>query len=359
MKLHINILEGATIDIFTPDMINNATFMKFKGQHWCMKNQMSHITYERLHVEGETSLDSGLGFLRYYYKMGGACARHNNGLPPDGADVLYATRYKQQDLLRSLIAKGADVNIVGEGGVTPLMTSVIQNDVKSVNVLLKAGADVNKADFYSDTALMWAARTGHTKCLEILIESGADVNAMSHYGEAAQWDMSVDFTWNIEDGSTALIKAAKGGHDDCVDKLIEAGADVNKADKRGFTPLIFAARNCAFKTIKRLVAMGADVNVHDHTQLYWIPLHCASGRGRDDVVDLLIKSGADVNSTDDVQCTALMRANTDGCIKLLLEAGADVNMKNNCGHTAFLSMKEKRHDREQRTKSNVAPIVKQ
>ena len=274
--------------------------------------------------------------------MGGACASHFDSLTPDGADVLYATRYKQWDLLRFLIARGADVNIVGEEGVTPLMTAVMRNDVKSVNFLLKAGADVNKADFYSDTALMWAARTGHIKCLEILIESGADVNATSQYGEAAQWEMNLQFTWNIEDGSTALIKSAKGGHDDCVNKLVGAGADVNKADKRGFTPLIFAVRNCEFKTVKRLVAAGADVNVHDHTQLYWIPLHCAAGRGREDVVELLIKSGADVNITDDVQCTALVRANTDGCIKLLLEAGADVNMKNNCGHTAFLSMKEKR-----------------
>ena len=118
--------------------------------------------------------------------------------------------------------------------------------------------------------------------------------------------------------------------------------------------LIFAVRNCTFKTIKRLVAMGADGNADDHTQLYWIPLHCAAGRGREDVVDLLLKSGADVNSTDDVKCTALMRANTDGCIKLLLEVGADVNMKNCSAHTVLyciLVNERKERSPETRNKS--------
>ena len=283
--------------------------------------------------------------------MGGACASLFDPLPPEGADVLYAAGHKQYDLLRSLIAKGADVNMTGEKGGTPLMAAVVLNDLKCVNILLKAGADVNKADFYSDTALMWVARTGHVKCLEILIKSGADVNAISHYGEVAQLEMNYEFTWNIEDGSTALIKATKGGHDECVNKLIEAGADVNIADKRGFRALIFAVKHCTFTTIERLVAVGADVNVHDHTALDWIPIHWAATKGREDVLDLLIKTGADVNSTDDVKCTALMRCTTNGCIKLLLEVGADVNMKNDCGHTAFLSVEEKMRHRKHKDNS--------
>ena len=178
--------------------------------------------------------------------MGGACASRIHEPPPEGADVLYAAGHRQYDLLRSLIAKGADVNMAGEKGITPLIMAVMRNDVKCVNILLKAGADVNKGDFYSDTALMWAARTGHTKCLEILIKSGVDVNATSDYGEVAQWDMNLEFTWNIEDGSTALIKATKGGHDDCVNMLIEAGADVNIEDKLGFRALIFAIMHCPY-----------------------------------------------------------------------------------------------------------------
>ena len=90
------------------------------------------------------------------------------------------------------------------------------------------------------------------------------------------------------------------------------------------------------------------MNAHDLSALYWIPLHRAAVKGREDVLDLLIKSGADVNITDDVNNTALMFCNTNGCIKLLLEAGADVNMKNSSGHTAFLSVEEKMRHRKQK-----------
>ena len=97
---------------------------------------------------------------------------------------------------------------------------------------------------------------------------GSRCECCLNYGEVAQLEMNYELTWNIEDGSTALIKAAKGGHDDCVNKLIEAGANVNIADKRGFRALIFTVKHCTFRTIERLVATGADVNAHNHTALY-------------------------------------------------------------------------------------------
>lgn len=43
-------------------------------------------------------------------------------------------------------------------------------------------------------------------------------------------------------GTTPLLAAAKGGHNRCIEVLLEHGADVNQANKEGWTPLMAAVR---------------------------------------------------------------------------------------------------------------------
>ena len=64
------------------------------------------------------------------------------------------------DIVKALLAAGADKDKVDEDGDTPLMMAATQGCLKVVQVLLKAGAKVDKADKYSDTTLMRAARIG-------------------------------------------------------------------------------------------------------------------------------------------------------------------------------------------------------
>ena len=70
-----------------------------------------------------------------------------------------------------------------------------------------------------------AVRGGHRECLELLIKAGADVNTTK------------------KDGETALTAAAKGGNDELVELLIKEGANVNTVDKYGSTVLTMAAIN--------------------------------------------------------------------------------------------------------------------
>lgn len=81
------------------------------------------------------------------------------------------------------------------------------------------------------TPLMIAAWEGHQQIVQMLIEAGADVNYKD--SEVRWWctaAMSVVFfyAWRIvQAGGTALIRASWNGHTDIVRVLMEAAADVN------------------------------------------------------------------------------------------------------------------------------------
>ena len=51
-----------------------------------------------------------------------------------------------------------------------------------LETLLKRGVDVNVHDKDGRTALIEAARDGHEKCVEVFITAGADVNVQNNDG---------------------------------------------------------------------------------------------------------------------------------------------------------------------------------
>ena len=58
-------------------------------------------------------------------------------------------------------------------------------------------------------------------------------------------DLTIDESWH-----TALITAASNGHVEMVELLIDAGANVNKCDKRKYTALHYAATNNHLDVVK-------------------------------------------------------------------------------------------------------------
>ena len=69
--------------------------------------------------------------------------------------------------------------------------AAFRGHLKASELLVANGAEVNMSGW---TPLAYAAFNGHTDIAKLLVKSGADVNAAT------------------ENGSTALIVAAKGGH---------------------------------------------------------------------------------------------------------------------------------------------------
>ena len=96
------------------------------------------------------------------------------------------------------------------------------------------------------------------------------------------------------------------------------------------SPMWVAARKGNIKAVKKHLAAGAHVNAKNESG--WTPLQQAIWGGHNEIAELLIANGADVNTTTDGgRWTPLhesARSNRKVIAKLLINKGADVNAMN-------------------------------
>ena len=85
--------------------------------------------------------------------------------------LIFASQDGNINLVRMLLAKGADVNAQNQEGATALMFAIIKGDTKIVKLLLDRDADVNAQGEDGFTALMFASENGHAEVVELLTPS--------------------------------------------------------------------------------------------------------------------------------------------------------------------------------------------
>src|SRR5687767_1675288 len=97
---------------------------------------------------------------------------------PDGFTALHQA-IQQNDLktVDTLLKRGADVAAVTRYGVTPMGLAALNGNAAILRRLLDAGADPNTATPAGETALMTAARTGNRDAVTLLLDRRAGVNA--------------------------------------------------------------------------------------------------------------------------------------------------------------------------------------
>lgn len=197
-----------------------------------------------------------------------------------------------------------------------LLEASLNGEAEEVERLLDAGANPNA--FRPDdnwTPLMLAAMNGSTQVVRILLDHEADPNL-----------------GNDEDG-TALCAAAAayiepaGEPDEIVGLLLEHGADLKGMNGSGMNALMYAAREGKVAVIERLLEAGADVNYEDVRQ--WTALLLAVANDQNDAARVLLDAGARPDVRGEFsQWTILSMAaqnNNPGLVFMLLEAGADPN----------------------------------
>lgn len=111
------------------------------------------------------------------------------------------------------------------------------------------------------------------------------------------------------------------------------------------TALIVASNNGHTEIVEMLLKAGANVDARN--KYGYTALIEASWGSHVDIVRMLLKAGAHVNAENHFGYTALIEAsingNTTDIVEMLLKAGADVNVRDITGQTALTSAIRKDH----------------
>lgn len=201
-----------------------------------------------------------------------------NGLDNLAASPLVvACQYGNSEIIEMLLAAGADANAATSDGKAALALCAGNADTSSVAALLESGANVNRADSRGQTALMHAAAAGRVETIELLVEYGADVNAVTNKG------------------FSPLFFTLKSGVPAAPIALAEAGANLDHVSADGTTVVQIAMYQGDYGFAARMIERGVDLAAFDRNgnQL----LHAAVLAAQPELVDLLIKKGAELDAT--------------------------------------------------------------
>lgn len=205
----------------------------------------------------------------------------------DGKTLLHtAVFHHQLECVQFLLEFGIDANILDDFGNTPLLEILLykaQDNLclayhkpecleKLVNLLLKFKADINAKSSVHRTALLKSLIHRH-RLSEILLKNGADPNIAD------------------EDGLLPVHVCATYSCLPLLKQVIEAGADINGKDSKERTALYFSVLAGHQKVFDELIQNGCDINMGSK---YGFPLQTAIVKCRLEMVEVLLKSGVDV-----------------------------------------------------------------
>jgi hypothetical protein len=159
--------------------------------------------------------------------------------------LIVAAYMKQYDAARALLKHGANPNAMEIDHYDIVTIAAVRNDVEMLKIALDAGASAkNVTSRYQGTALIAAAHLGHVEAVKLLIAAKAQLNHVNNLGWTALMEAVV--LGNGGARHTATLRA-----------LVEAGADVNIADRGGITPLQHARRRGYSEMARILENAGA------------------------------------------------------------------------------------------------------
>ncbi|MDX2034360.1 MAG: ankyrin repeat domain-containing protein [Blastocatellia bacterium] len=146
-------------------------------------------------------------------------------------ELLAAARKGNAEAIKSLLAKGADINAKSPYGATPLFFACDRGNAEVVKLLLDAGAEVNVRDtFYKSTPLTWAIQRDHGDVVKLLIEKSPQLKESATAQSVMQGQAKTAVVllemggFKPESLSMWLSMAEKNGAAEIVEALKKAGA---------------------------------------------------------------------------------------------------------------------------------------
>lgn len=256
----------------------------------------------------------------------------------DGCMALHRAAFRgRSDVVRLLLARGANVAAVDDEGCAPLHRAVERDHVHVAELLCPSAATAASTprNKRGETALHLAAKHGSKGVLKCMLQGcwtmpGA---ASQPPGEAAAGcDPSVDIETVDAQGLTPLLSAAASEEGTgALRILLDGGANVAHVGKYGDMALHLAVCHLASLSILLDHCTTEIVNAQDDQSGGGglSALHHAAHGGHTDALELLMKKGANINAVSADGSTPLRLAIDDAEVDAalwLLDHGADASI---------------------------------
>ena len=298
---------------------------------------------------------------------------------------LNATKNEYGEIIRLLLGKSCDVNVLNSKGQSVLHAACAFGDTEIVDILLN-NSNVNQCDKENQTPLFIACKVGYIDIVKLLIESKCEIFNHSLNGQTvlhAVCSGSDRSKWKYRNYRNYMnVETFTEDHKDILTLLIDKKCDVNISDNHSQTPLHIACYNgdvalveillrnkCVVdqcddfnKTpfflaceeghkdvVKSLINYNCNMDIRDKisrsalhavcTTHYMYSMHGNEG-DRVDIAELLINKKCGVYDLDDAgQSTlhAVCNLSNPGIVKLLLENKLDVDQRDKMGETPIFN----------------------
>lgn len=168
-------------------------------------------------------------------------ARDAHGRTP----VHVAAFARQREAIRALARAGANLDLLEADRYDAVTIASVADDEETLRVLLALGASAKQVTSrYEGTALIAAAHLGHDGVVRQLIAAGAPLDHVNNL----HWTAVIE-----------SIVLGDGGprHQATLKALVDAGANLQLADRHGNTPLQLARSRGYAAMVRMLEAAGA------------------------------------------------------------------------------------------------------
>ncbi|XP_041117075.1 poly [ADP-ribose] polymerase tankyrase-2-like isoform X1 [Polyodon spathula] len=241
-----------------------------------------------------------------------------------------AAGYNRVKIVQLLLQHGADVQAKDKGDLVPLHNACSYGHYEVTELLVKHGACVNAVDLWQFTSLHEAASKNRVEVCSLLLSYGADPTLLNCHNKSA---LDLAPTAQLKErlayefkGHT-LLQASRETDVPRIKKHLTLDI-VNFKHPQTHETALHCAASSPYPKRKQVceLLLRKGANVNEKTKDFLTPLHMASEKSHNDVVEVLVKHEAKVNALDHLGQTALHRAAHCGhlqTIRLLLSAGCD------------------------------------
>ena len=277
------------------------------------------------------------------------------------AGILEAARAGETRRVEALLESDrALLQVRDRDGMTPLHHAVVGGHTELAVYLLDQGADIEAVDAQNRTPLHYAANEGDPATVALLLARGADVTARELRGRtalflAANWGNDLDVVERLIDAGADVNDRTPGGEEilsstlfygkpEIIDALLAAGARIPEDDASTVRAAYLAASN-GFEGVFRLATTAADARGIP----WWesVPMHAAARGGSVLIGETLLEKGIATDRKNIYGITPLHIAAEGGrlaFVEFLAGVGASIDEPSVMGWTAFHFARENGHD---------------